>query len=178
MSVLVETLDRCLKVLKDNHHNAALNLQVGLSLEKIEDTTNLLLYKIPQEIQELYQWRNGMKYGGIFYSPYGGTLTFHSLEKAVEKSFSFNGFELIGESIHVEELHLFSSIDRWFPFAAWDKEEKTPIFTVTDDYSVRIAYTSLTNMMLVHAECYEKGLFTFEYSGREVSLKKGNDIKK
>ncbi len=183
MSILLESLERCWKVLEYNHPHIIEYLKPGLSIEEIEDIANLLLYKIPEEIKELYQWRNGMKFGGIFYSPYSDTLLFNSLNEAVEKSFQLTGLEKykIEENNEIEELHLFSSIDRWYPFAGWQETDTTPIFTITDDSYVRIAYTSLTNMALTHAECYEKGLFTFQcsgYLGKEVHLKEDKDTKK
>ena len=183
MSILLEALERCLRVLEYKHSHIIQDLKPGLSIEEIENITNSLLYKIPKEIKELYQWRNGMNFGGIFYSPYSNTLLFNSLDKAVEKSFQLTGLEKykVEEDNQIEELHLFNSIDRWYPFAAWQELDKTAIFTITDDSYLRIPYTSLTNMVLAHAECYENELFTFRcsgYVGREVHLEEGDDTKR
>ncbi|OKH53780.1 hypothetical protein NIES2101_10030 [Calothrix sp. HK-06] len=63
MSDLTEALDRILKwIIK--HKSSYINyLQPGLSRNEIENLVKDLPFKIPSEVYELYQWRNGVTEG-------------------------------------------------------------------------------------------------------------------
>jgi cell wall assembly regulator SMI1 len=60
MSTLMDTLQRILNWLQANYPEAASSLKPGLSYEEIEVKLADLPFHLPQEVYELYQWRNGM----------------------------------------------------------------------------------------------------------------------
>lgn len=62
MLPLTNALERILKVWKQNGNQEAIsNLQSGLSDTDIEEIVRNLPFKLPLEVRELYQWRNGSK---------------------------------------------------------------------------------------------------------------------
>ena len=79
MSELTNALNIIIIYLEQNNPEAASWLQPGLSKEEITEIVTDLPFELPQELYELYQWRNGreitddnckrgFKYGFIFYA--------------------------------------------------------------------------------------------------------------
>ncbi|MCU0536836.1 MAG: SMI1/KNR4 family protein [Hydrococcus sp. Prado102] len=81
MSTLTDALERIFNWLRANHQEAASSLQPGLSYEEIEAKLAHLPFRLPQEVYELYQWRNGMDGETSFFYDY----TFLSLEESLER---------------------------------------------------------------------------------------------
>jgi hypothetical protein len=67
MSTLTDALERILNWLRANYPEAASSLQPGLSYDEIEAKIADLPFCLPQEVYELYQWRNGSKEDGQEY---------------------------------------------------------------------------------------------------------------
>lgn len=63
MSILTEALERILIWLKQNAPSSASCLQPGLTYSEIENRVEELLFLLPNEFYDLYQWRNGVNYG-------------------------------------------------------------------------------------------------------------------
>ena len=79
MSALTEALERILKELQKNRPAVASTLQSGLTYKEIQETITNLPFCLPNEVYELYQWRNGNEFHQFFYYHY-----FLPLQKAVE----------------------------------------------------------------------------------------------
>ncbi|MEH1820035.1 MAG: SMI1/KNR4 family protein [Nostoc sp.] len=169
MSQLTDALDRILNWLQQNKPSYASSLQPGLTYEEIEEKVKNLPFRLPREVYELYQWRNGMiDDDSEFFSYY----RFIPLEEALqlEKEISKN----FGLSLPFG----------WFPifdfenegFAIIGAEENTESSPVLNTYlSDDIRYTNLTNMMQCIAECYEINAYYIDESGH---LKQDNKLAK
>lgn len=59
MSLLIDSLNKIFGCLEKNNHAVADSLQPGLSYQNIEEKVTSLPFQLPQELYELYQWRNG-----------------------------------------------------------------------------------------------------------------------
>ncbi len=154
MSVLTEAFERFEHWLWQNHPELASSLPSGLTLEEINDMAKALPFSLSKEIKELYQWRNGSSYGFATLSTYcDEVLGFMPLDKAIE--YTFEG-EHISEWLNLPCFYMFPEYERWVHFAVCDEEETSPILVVTDDPCIRLAYASITSMVLTTVECYEK----------------------
>ncbi|MEH1934323.1 MAG: hypothetical protein V7L14_11495 [Nostoc sp.] len=87
MSLLTDALDRILNWLQQKKPFYASSLQPGLVYEEIEEKVKSLPFRLPREVYELYQWRNGMccigkgeKIAQFFHG-----YTFLSLENAIDQ---------------------------------------------------------------------------------------------
>ncbi|QLE44261.1 SMI1/KNR4 family protein [Nostoc sp. C052] len=86
MSQLTDALDIILNWLQQNKPSYAYSLQPGLAYEEIEEKVKNLPFRLPKEVYELYQWRNGMcilkgeKIAQFFHG-----YTFLSLEDAIDE---------------------------------------------------------------------------------------------
>ena len=94
MSALTEALER----IRNHHleHNPELveALQPGLTREEIHELIKDLPFPFPEELYELYQWRNGMEddYDYPFIHTYGGFYALIPLEDAVKRLQNFYKF--------------------------------------------------------------------------------------
>jgi hypothetical protein len=57
---LKKVLDRILKILEEKAPDIAAALQPGLTREEIDEIIKDLPFHLPEEVYELYQWRNGI----------------------------------------------------------------------------------------------------------------------
>lgn len=104
MSELTEALEQLDYWLYDNEPEIFDSLPSGLSSEEIDEQSYSLMFKLPTEVRELYQWRNGCR--ALFYSIYCGTegLTYSPLDIAVRQTYNtgdyinnFGGLQLNNE---------------------------------------------------------------------------------
>lgn len=62
MSALTNALERILNWWKKNGYEEVVsNLQSGLNSAEIEEIVKYLPFKLPHEVWEIYQWRNGSR---------------------------------------------------------------------------------------------------------------------
>lgn len=61
MSALIEALERIRKLHLKHQPLVAEELQPGLTRGQIDELVKDLPFSLPEELYELYQWRNGMK---------------------------------------------------------------------------------------------------------------------
>ena len=88
MSRLTEALESFYNLLCLEHPEIASCLQPGLTREEIDDKVKNLQFSLPEEVYDLYQWRNGMQENIFFYlnSSTGyvpNVARFYSLEKVL-----------------------------------------------------------------------------------------------
>jgi hypothetical protein len=157
MSTLKEALEQLTAWVKQHHPNLAASKRPGLTPDEIDSQSQNLPFQLSQEIRELYQWSNECN---IFRSPYyfDEMLNFVPLQTAVRYSQSSEAGYL-STQLNIPGFFMFSEFERWVHFAVCDEETISPILVVTDDPYTRIAYTSITSMVLTSLECYEKGVF-------------------
>lgn len=132
------------------------NLLPGLTKEKIKSITNSLPFELPEEIYQLYQWRNGIDIDSNQEIPFLFRDHYLSnLEKAVENYQIFLG----SSSDLVEEYRDVIDWEKCFPFAELEdslmlivcgnhkfiEKHKNPIMVIHED--VGIEYYSFEKML-------------------------------
>lgn len=172
MSVLTEALDQLTVWLEQNHPNLAASLRPGLTLEEIDIQFQHLLLPISQEIYELYQWSNGCNLFRTYYYS-DEALNFLPLETAIRYN---DEAGYLSEQRNIPGFFMFSEFERWLHFAVCDGNQTSPVLVITDDPYTRLAYTSITSMVLTNLECYERGVFQIQ-SHRTFSSVRLNDEK-
>jgi hypothetical protein len=171
MSALTDALNRIMEWLQQNSPTCALGFLPGLSPEEIEKKLSELPFCVSREVYELYQWSNGNNNGC-------GVFVYHDLldlETALTDSQGINDscwLEAREEDGDPKYLFLIFDFDgEYFAVPGSDSLNDTaPIFHVcSDDGSLSLAFTNLTNMMLAIAECYETGVYSVN-SDREIEV--------
>jgi cell wall assembly regulator SMI1 len=69
MSRLTEALESFYNLLCLEYPEIASHLQPGLTREEIDNRVKNLQFSLPEEVYELYQWRNGMQQDIRFHIP-------------------------------------------------------------------------------------------------------------
>lgn len=172
MTVLTESLEQILSWLERNNSSFASALQPGLTYSEIQDRVEYLPFDLPEEVYELYQWRNGTRNGKERSSSFFPAFTFNSLEQSLDHYDELMRFaNELGEGNWLDPSTIWHP--NWFPIFSFEgqghyyfvicseKTKKTsPIlnFSIEDSESYT-DYTSLTNMMLTIVECYETGVY-------------------
>lgn len=156
MSTLTDALERILNWLRANHPEAASSLQPGLSYEEIEAKLADLPFCLPQEVYELYKWRNGSSDNGE--ADCFNYYRFIPLEESVEQAKKQVSEDLLEGTFPFGWFPLFEFEGEYLAvIGAESKIDNSPIVCHYEDES--IAYTNLTGMMLTMAECYETGAY-------------------
>ncbi|MGP1386364.1 MAG: hypothetical protein ACTS2F_22580 [Thainema sp.] len=162
MSELTEALDKILVWLKQYKPDYADTFLPGLSREEIEAKVSGLPGNLPEEMYELYQWRNGASEEDIQVVVYPA-LGFDPLDEAVKVCKGIlKGF---GEEhpFLFEGKMLFPFLRNNCSFCAvlLDQEQQThsPVIDIAAEGDLELMYTSLTNMMLTLAEYCESGAY-------------------
>ncbi|NEP80637.1 MAG: hypothetical protein F6K39_22175 [Okeania sp. SIO3B3] len=155
MSALVEALERIRKLHLKHQPLVAEELQPGLTRGQIDELVKNLPFSLPEELYELYQWRNGMK-DLIQWQPFicnrSGMYGFLSLEKALETSQREYEATLAGYGDCLPNwLLIFEAVaDNCAEGCVVVVEKETAVIRTYDseycDYP--ISHTSLTNMLL------------------------------
>jgi hypothetical protein len=166
--------------------NKILKLNPGLSSQEIETITKDLPFPLPPEIHELYRWRNGtstdeFKYEvNLFFdvgrgwgSCYG--FDFRPLQVIVERFMmqrKINGYILqelekwgiIPDTMNWHlGLNIFFSYECRDGFVVFDEKDSANLVIFMDykggSSDVIAKYSSLTNMMLTIADCYDRAFY-------------------
>jgi hypothetical protein len=162
MSNLTNALERILDWWKKNGYEEAVSdLQPGLSYAEIEEMVKDLPLRLPLEVYELYQWRNGSRNDEGFYLSLQEAIAIY-IDKL--KSYDSSG---MSEHIDVHSLKCFQIFPVNFEaeqvgyLVIQENPETCPvIFESIKNYDCIInKYASLTSMMLTFAECLETGVY-------------------
>lgn len=166
MSALTDALNRIMTWLQENSPICASGFEQQLLPEVIQEKLSQLPFYVSEEVYELYQWRNG--------NPYCGVFVYHrllDLDTALEYSQGINDtYWLEVRAEDGDPLYLFPVFDfdgEYFAVPGSDSLNRTaPIFHIgCDDGSVCLAFTSLTSMIMAIAECYETGVYAARPDG-------------
>ena len=168
MSELTQALNRIMAWLSANQPSFANSFLPGLTNEQIQAAVKYIPFELPEEIYELYRWRNGTeaRHDCDFYP----AMNFITLEKAVKLYEDIATLDNTEEEIRFEGYNLFPFIVTDAEFTnvlIKDKQEKSsPVIDFyAEDCETQIVYSSLTNMMLTIAECYETGAYYLSEDG-------------
>jgi len=145
--------------------------QPRLSFEEIESLVSEITLKLPQEIYDLYKWRNGLvgdvsKYTNIYSSG-----NFSPLSKSLENYQNLIEQDLICENPLV--LDFVPSFNKYslFPFfydnngytyavrLTSEKMFSSPVISISSDGDFGMQYESVTAMFSMIAECYQTGAY-------------------
>lgn len=170
MAELTDALERILAWRQEHKPADADRFKSGLSLEEIREKLSQFPCRLPKELYTLYQWKNGTNDD----SWDCGVFVYHSfmnLDSALQEAKEFVNEENQRSYRRKEglPLYLFPFCDfqgEYFAVAGVDIEtDSTPVFFIDEMGEISLAFTSLTNMMLALAECYETGIYVVRDNG-------------
>lgn len=182
MLTLTKALNRLFKYLEEHKPEAISLLQPGLSDSEIEELVKDLPIQLPEEIYELYKWKNGSAYDAWNVSGDSPELehvayifnenSFYPLEVALERYLEEikNYEKYCGNFERHQRIEIFFRPQGevgGYVFFDDTQEASQVIFTYHKDgfyyqagQEVCDRYTSLTSMMVTIAECYETGAYS------------------
>ena len=132
------------------------NLRNGLSREEIQSKIRDFPFQIPQEVEELYQWHDGMKDSDsydLFY--HHGFLSLNEALEIREEWLQYNDEYIVYEPAL---LPLFEFEGEYYCVQCSDgKHDRGTIWFVYHDS--KPVYNSLKKMFLAILECYETGAY-------------------
>jgi hypothetical protein len=132
----------------------------GLTDEEIDAGFEKLLLIPSVEIRELYKWYNGTGY--LFESPYyhfDFGIPLCSIDWAIKCSIDC---DWIAEKINIKSFWPFPEFECALHILACDGGQTSPVLAIDEDFSPRIAWTSISSMIASHIEAYEQGVITLE----------------
>ena len=153
--------------LQQNQPEFAASFLPGLNDEQINESVKDLQLQLPEEIYELYRWRNGTKERQkTVVSP---TFELLPLEDAVTLAEQLADISE-EEPIRFEGHCLFPFIDAEGDMCTVllkeEKENSSPIISIlAEEYEPEIIYNNLTSMMQTFAECYETNAYRLDDEG-------------
>ena len=176
-SELTDALNRILRWMEQHKPWLIEYLQPGLSISEIENLVKDLPIKLPSEVYELYQWRNGVTKGDLCTETARifENWAFRPLQEALAASRGLYYRSNADESWGF--LNPFSI----FYFPGYPEEGIINIKTNQELYPVIFLdfegglggvikkYANLTSMMLTIAECYETGAYYHDSEAYERS---------
>lgn len=166
---LIDCLQRILNWLQQNAPLYAQGFLPGLSYEEIEVIISNLPFKIPKEVYDLYQWRNGTDSKAmIFVYHY-----FWYLDMALEISsdcvndpWSLELREEAGEPFYLFPIFEFEG-EYFAVLGETTQVETAPVYHIAaKGAGIARAFNSLTTMMQAIAESYETGVYQLTPEGR------------
>ncbi|AFY80210.1 SMI1/KNR4 family protein [Oscillatoria acuminata] len=172
MENLIEALERIMNWLKKHQPEYADSFLPGLTSSEIQAVEAEFGYKLPEEIYALYQWRNGTEKSAkaVCFPPALEIMTFSA---AIEYSQQWNEYileiknELEGSKWY-ETSPLFIFLQSNCDFLGLPildlGREKLPVVVLEEGEMPYIFYTSLADMILTLAECYETNAY---YLGKD-----------
>jgi hypothetical protein len=160
-TILIDSLERILGWLPNNFPSYATGFLPGLSNDEIEERVTNLPFKLPKEVYDLYNWRNGTdSEAGIFVYHY-----LWDLDTVLEISSGINNSEglFLPEGVSKSNylLPIFEFEGEYFAVLVDSSEVETaPVYHICGEGGgTNLAFNSLTTMMLTIAESYETGVY-------------------
>lgn len=176
MSELRDSLEKILVWQQKNRPEYASQLQPGLTEEEIEEKLKDIPFRLPKEVYQLYQWRNGSTFD--YFLPGAGFL-FLPLERAIEEynlnaEINSTNVEYYGHDDDWNRYYFpifFEGIEIFFVIGNDKQQEKSPvIYYFIEDGSHDVFCSSLTKMIQVIAECYDTGAYYLTEKAEEQNL--------
>lgn len=169
MSALTEALDRILNWLQKHSPSDVSSLQPGLSEAEIEEIVKDLPVRLPQEVCELYRWRNGSRIGGNYweFSQVFGIWSFMPLQFAIIQYHQWNKFDckpwpVDSNSFYSSNIFFnFEPIESGYVVIDETQKAGSVVFQYCKAGHCNLIgeYDSITAMMLTIAERYENAYY-------------------
>ena len=178
MSVLTDSLNRIMQWLEENRPDYAESFLPGLSDEEIREKLSNVELELPEEIYELYRWRNGSQNGEDSKSVIFPCMEYMSLDEALEyyddsventiDIFDEQDFQGIFELLDTKQINQYGDKKYLFPFyrsncdflaifLSKERQYYSPIIYIDDVFELSFIYRYLTSMMQTLAEYLETG---------------------
>ena len=154
--------------LSNNYPNVRAKIPPGLSKAQIKKKLQILPYKLPLEIYELYQfcggWNRETENWDTIFAPWYGTMTLRSLTTIIEdiEFFATSKISYMGKPL----VPIFG-FDRIYLCVVGDCSEQcsSPILYVSELNEVELHYVSLTTMIQTVAESWQNSSFNINNEG-------------
>ncbi|MFM2062411.1 MAG: hypothetical protein RLZZ507_2081 [Cyanobacteriota bacterium] len=167
MSNLTTALNRILDWLQLHKPDDAAGFLPGLSLEEIEEKVKVLPFRLPQAVYELYQWGNGSSNEEMIFVYHYFLSLDTAIELAIPEKDDYCLNSVIFQQFRQEDgkpryvFPLFEFEGEYFAISVSSElQEDAAIYLIFHDQT--LAFTSLSNMMLTIAECYETGVYSLD----------------
>lgn len=173
MESLLTSLDKIIDIWQQDREDLIELIQAGLSVQDIQGYIANLPFQLPQEVYQLYHWRNGIQIPefhdisldfipGFWFLPLAETLKGYEHVREFKNNCTF----LQDKAYHRPWFPILSS-DLGYFLVLGDKNMciSSPVFFLSwnsGDLIFEARYPSLTSMMTAIAECYESGAYYFE----------------
>lgn len=177
MSVLTDSLNQIMRWLEENRPDYAASFLPGLSDAEIREKLTNVELELPEEIYELYRWRNGVEDGEDLKSIAYPSMVFMPLDEAIKYHLGIIDIDIlehedlptIFELLDANQVDIYSNT-HLFPFLrsncdfcavllSKDKQKHSPIIDISHDLDLYFGYRSLTSMMQTLAEYLETGAY-------------------
>lgn len=182
MSVLTDSLNQIMRWLEKNRPDYAASFLPGLSDEEIREKLANVELELPEEIYELYRWRNGVEGGEDLKSIVYPSMEYMPLDEAIEYYLGIvdieiqehEDFQSIFELLDANQVNIYSDT-HLFPFLrsncvccavllSREKQQHSPIIDISDALDLKMIFRSLTSMMQTLTEYFETGAY---YLGKD-----------
>jgi SMI1 / KNR4 family (SUKH-1) len=174
MSLLATAMDRIMNWMQQHRPERAKTFQSGLSREDIDQAIKHLPNHFPEELYELYQWRNGSTEWDAIDSLVSPVLEFMPLEEAVTSCLEL--LETFGEDSNIPN-PLLERGKRLFPFICENsscyyavlldpqQKQSSPVIDIAAEGDLDIVFDNLTEMMNTVADYCETGVYYINEDG-------------
>jgi hypothetical protein len=166
-TLMTDALNRIMTWLESNAPSSAAAFAPGLEPEALRLTLDALPFKLPQEVHDLYCWRNGTEQHmlhRLFYD-----FVFRPLEDAIACAGYMNEEFKEIRQLEGDLTYLFPIFDLekdYFVVAGNSTSISiSPVYMTDCIDPTSLAFNSLTAMMLTIAEAYESGVYTVDAEG-------------
>ncbi len=185
MSVLTDSLNQIMQWLEKNRPDYAASFLPGLSDAEIREKLVNVELELPEEIYELYRWRNGVEDGEDLKSVVYPSMVYMPLDEAIEYHLGIVEIDIlehedlpsIFELLDANQVDIYSDT-HLFPFLrsncdfcavllSGEQQRHSPIIDISGELDLKMIFRSLTTMMQTLAEYLETGA---HYLGEEDYL--------
>ncbi|MEM6402325.1 MAG: hypothetical protein AAF757_19205 [Cyanobacteria bacterium P01_D01_bin.116] len=186
MSILTLYLNRIMQWLEKNRPDYGASFLPGLSDAEIRKKLANVELELPEEIYELYRWKNGVEDGEDFKSLVP-SIEFVDLDKAVEyyrnfrekpvKVFCKEDYQNVFEKLDDKQLNIYGNYRQLFPFSCFNgrhyyavllskkQQQHSPIIDISFHLELKSIYRNLMTMMQTIAEYLETGTHYLDNDG-------------
>ncbi len=191
MSNLTEGLETISQWLEQNQPELFASLQPGLSIDEIDAKVQVLLPdRLPVEIYDLYQWRNGTNKEstpiriqvdglirecdeGSFYISFGSGRAFEAFS-----ALYFRPLEFIGVFRHEKAtlLDVFPNHNASFVTCSKEQQATSPLLYTDTEYCFNEVYPSATNLFSELAEALSSGVIFIDKGILSIDTQKAKAL--
>ena len=171
MSLLTESLEQILIQLEQKDPEIAASLQPGLTREEIDEIVKYLPFKLPEEVYELYQWRNGISGRiGFGYGAWNGiSANYSSLEVVIKffynskKRGSPSNFLFLFSFVHHLGGDYYGVIldNITYPVFNFHEDDERYIEQINSFFiKIKTISSNLTTLIYATAECLKNAMYS------------------